>query len=105
MTIGTTAEQAIAHPWPNGKPLTGLAFVGVLGVVLWPSRRRFRLWLATVFLAAGIAGLSGCTQSSTTNTGGDSGTPSGTQLFTVVTSGTDGRTTNRHSLQFQLTVE
>jgi hypothetical protein len=111
MTIGTTAPLGHVHSGPAGS----LAFVGALAAFLWPSRRRLRFVLAALLLAAGLTTLSGCTtvQSEGTTTGGggsggggnSSGTPSGTQLFTIVASGTDGRTTNRHTLQYQLTVQ
>ena len=86
----------------------GVSFAAALGLLLLPRRRRPML-LAAITLV-GLLGVAGCTNVRDTGgdavgTGGSSGTPLGTQIFTITTSGTDGVTTNRHDLQFQVTVQ
>ena len=106
LTITTTAATHAALR------ITGtLSLAGLLATLLWPGARRRRLPLLCGLALACACSLTGCTsvQSQGSTAGGDAGsaggTPSGTQIFTIVAAGSDGRTTNRHTYQFQVTVQ
>jgi len=81
----------------------------LLGLLLPGARRRRVSMLLAVVAAAVLLGGSGCTQLTTVNSGstsgGSSGTPQGTQLLTITTSGTDGYTTLRIDTNYQVTVQ
>ena len=78
----------------------------LLGFLL-PSVRRRRPVLMAILLSCLALGSMGCTN--LMNTGNQttvgSGTPLGTLIFTITTSGTDGRTTEQHTMQYQVTVQ
>ncbi len=117
LSITTTAPTAkLARPAMPGKTATEITLAGVtlgtllLGLLLPRSRRRPTLLVA--LLAAAVLGLSmGCTTQGTIATpgsptnGGKGGTPSGTQLLSITTQGTDGVTTVRHDVQFPVTIQ
>lgn len=116
LTITTTAATTSAvrnELLPGG----GFALAGMMLGLLLPGKRRRRLtaMLSVMFATAVLGGAIGCTTvRSNTTTPGDggsggnsatSGTPSGALQFTISAAGTDGRTTNLHSQQFQVTVQ
>ena len=109
LTISTTAPQA-RRTLAAGLGLTGVGVsaAALFGMLLWPRRRRPALLALIAML--GVIGAAGCTNIRDTGgnavtTGGTGGTPLGTQLFTITTSGTDGVTTNRHDTQLQVVVQ
>ena len=75
-----------------------------------PRRRRALPLLVTALLALTMAasmgcGLGGTTPSNTSPSPTDPGTPSGTQIFTITTAGSDGVNTVRHIYQYQVTIQ
>jgi len=78
----------------------------LLGFLLPSVRRRRPVILAIVLscLALGTVGCTNLVNTSNQTTVG-SGTPLGTLIFTITTSGTDGRTTEQHNTQLQVTVQ
>jgi hypothetical protein len=107
LLITTTPGQAGMKLAGWGRDLTGAALgVLVLGFLL-PSVRRRRPMLMALLLSCLTLGSLGCTN--LVNTGnqtiGNVGTPLGTQIFNITTSGTDGHTTETHNVQFQVTVQ
>jgi hypothetical protein len=114
LTITTTMPVTGSLRRPDMVAAEGITVaLGMLGL-LWPeSRRRRPVLLALALSLAMLGGTLGCTTaqsggSTTTGPGGGStasGTPSGTYLFNITGSGTDGRTTNMHTFQYSLTVQ
>jgi hypothetical protein len=106
LSIATTAAHGIESQRAGLSRLgLGVSFAALFGLLLLPRRRRPSL-LALVALC-GLLGAVGC-GAGTPNTGtigGTGGSPLGTQVITVVTAGSDGITTNRHTYQFQVTVQ
>ena len=106
MTIGTTAAKAQTVQRAAVRLETGTSLAAIVGFLLWPRRRRPAL--LGVILLCGLFSAAGC-GTQLTNTGTPvlvtGGTPLGTQVFTIVTSGTDGVTTTRHNLSFQVLVQ
>jgi trimeric autotransporter adhesin len=105
LTIGTTASHAIGSQRADLRGLgMGVSLGALLGCVLFPKRRRPAL-LALIALC-GLLGAAGCGQGGSAAIGGTiGGSPLGTQLFTIVTSGSDGISTNRHDIQFQVSIQ
>jgi len=117
LSVTTTAPTARAiRPAMPGKTATEITLAGVtlgtllLGLLLPRSRRGPTLLVA--LLAAAVLGVSiGCTTQGTLTTpgsptnGNKGGTPSGTQLLSITTQGTDGITTVRHDVQFPVTMQ
>jgi hypothetical protein len=107
LTIGTTAANNVSVRRAGvGELGFGASIVAVLGCLLFPRHRRPAL-LALIALC-GLLGAAGCGNGgSATPDGGNgtSGSPLGTQLFTIVSAGSDGVTTNRHDVQFQVTIQ
>ncbi len=107
LLITTTAAHSVGSQsaGTGGVGLLGTALAAGLGCLLFPRRRRPAL-LAFIALC-GLLAAGGCGLG-TTSTGvgsGSSGSPLGTQSFSIVTSGSDGVTTNRHDSQFQVTIQ
>ena len=117
LSVTTTAPTAkMIRPAMPGRAATEITLAGVtlgtmlIGLLLPRSRRRPTLLVA--LLAAALLGLSvGCTTQGSIatpgspTTGGKGGTPSGTQLLSITTQGTDGVTTVRHDVQFPVTIQ
>jgi len=116
LSITTTAATAkMVRPARMGKAGSEITLAAVslgtllLGLLLPGTRRRPTLLIA--LLAAMVLGVSmGCTTQGTlatpgNPTSGGGGTPQGTQLLSITTSGTDGVTTERHDVQFPVTVQ
>jgi len=108
LLITTTAPQAnktIEHAGFDGKLLGVIAAV-LLMVMLLPSVRRRRPVLLGLLLTCLVLGASGCTVLNNVATQVPvSGTPLGTQIFTISTSGTDGVSTTHHNTTLQVTVQ
>ena len=116
LSVTTTAATAtMVRPARMGKAASEITLAAVslgtllLGLLLPGTRRRPTMLIA--LLAAMVLGVSmGCTTQGTavtsgSPTGGTGGTPQGTQLLSITTSGTDGVTTERHDVQFPVTVQ
>ena len=116
LSITTTAATAkMVRPARMGKAGSEVILAAIslgtllLGLLLPGTRRRPTLLIA--LLAAMVLGVSmGCTTQGTlatpgNPTSGGGGTPQGTQLLSITTSGTDGVTTERHDVQFPVTVQ
>ncbi|MFC6644462.1 beta strand repeat-containing protein [Granulicella cerasi] len=116
MTITTTAAKAELRHGPYDIEFAGGA--GVLAMLGWLVGRRRKQWKGTSLMFFALAtvlltGAMGCTtvnsEGTTTGSGGGtsstSGTPSGTLQFTITGSGTDGRTTNHHTVSYSVTVQ
>ncbi len=115
MSIVTTAPHATkptqqasrSGPW---RIAAGSALAMLFCFAL-PCRRRAIPILFTAFLAVSLASSMGCglggtiPADPTTTTPADPGTPSGTQIFTITTAGSDGVNTVRHTYQYQVTIQ
>jgi hypothetical protein len=109
MTIATTATTTTSL-----QRVAGGSLAVCLLALLWPGARRRRGLQAMLgFVVSGallsVVGCSTIAANPVSPGGGGStgttGTPSGTQVFTVTAAGTDGQTTNLHSYQYQVTVQ
>ena len=126
LTITTVTAQASSRPTPGqraglwtaaaGTTLTGFVLLLVPG-----GRRRLPSLLAVLFaiaLSANVGcgiGVTGTSSSASSGSGsdsgsgsgssGDSGTPLGTQNYTITAAATDGVNTIRHTYQYQVTVQ
>jgi hypothetical protein len=115
LTITTTAPKAMLEmPWKTqggGISLAALSVATLLLGLLLPGNKRVRSLMLAVAASMVLFTSFGCLQSSTAATTGTTtttsspGTPQGTQLLTITTSGTNGLTTERHNSQFQVTVQ
>ncbi|MCU1324151.1 MAG: Peptidase propeptide [Acidobacteriaceae bacterium] len=113
MTVVSTSAKAkpvtVSHNsgdrnWPMG---AGSALAMLLCFIL-PRRRRALPLLLTALLTLSLFPSLGCgdaTSTTPTPPLTDSGTPLGTQIFTITTAGTDGTNTARHNYNFQVTVQ
>jgi hypothetical protein len=116
MSIVTTAPQYATTQQAelrDGWVLTGGASLAVLLCFMAPGRRRSIPTLLLAVLAACLTANLGCgkgitastTDPTTPATPTDPGTPLGTQIFTIMTAGSDGVNNVRHSYQYQLTIQ
>jgi hypothetical protein len=104
LTISTTAAHSHGTEEADWRGMSlGVSLAAMLGCIVFPRRRR-PLLLALIVLC-GLVGAGGCGTGGSTAVGPTGGSPSGTQLFTIVTSGNDGTSTNRHDSQFQVTIQ
>jgi hypothetical protein len=104
-TTKPTASKSIGHAGFSGK-LLGTALASLLLWMLLPSVRRRRPALFALLVSCVLISSSGCTElDNVAPIVPISGTPLGTQLFTITTSGTDGVTTTYHNSKFQVTVQ
>ena len=108
LLITTTPPQAtktIGHAGFDGKLISSAVGVLLLTLLL-PSVRRKRPALFALLLTCILLTASGCTELNNVATlVHASGTPLGTQLFTINTSGTNGVTTTHHDVSYQVTVQ
>jgi hypothetical protein len=113
MSITTTAAKAKPVQQANGKsgswPLGAGSALAFALCFMVPRRRRAVPLLLTALLMVGLfpglgCGLGGNAPASPTATT-DSGTPLGTQTFTITTAGNDGINTARHTYQYQVTIQ
>ena len=108
--ISTTAPQDHKSVAQAGltRGLLGTALAALTLGFLLPSVRRRRPMLLAAFVSFLLLGGLGCTNlnnvAGSGSTGGG-GSPLGTQIFSITTSGTDGVTTNRHDMQFQVIIQ
>jgi trimeric autotransporter adhesin len=108
LTVTTTARSASLVSrgvFEAGLGAASLAFVGLL--LPAPLRRR-RQWLAALFMLLVLGTGTGCTNlvnAAQTGTGIGSGTPAGSEVLTISTSGTSGTATVRHSYTVTVTVQ
>ncbi len=87
------------------RAMGGFSLAALLGVLL-PGRRRGRLpALLLVLLSLGLTTSLGCSSVSTTSGILQGGTPLGTYIVTVNSSGTNGVTTVTHDYSYQVTVQ
>ena len=110
LLITTMAPQAVKSVQHAGmkRVAGGTAFAILLFGFLLPGVRRRRPALLAVLVSALLFGSLGCTNLVNNGAGSGSsgnGTPKGTMIFTVSTAGTDGKTTETHDTQFQVTVQ
>ena len=117
MSIFTTAAHAtkatqkagLERPWRVGAG----SLLAMLFCFAIPRRRRAIPLLFTALLALSTAASMGCGLGGSAPTSGtppttlpaDPGTPSGTQIFTITTAGSDGSNTVRHIYQYQVTIQ
>ena len=93
------------HAGFDGKLISSAVGVLLLTLLL-PSVRRKRPALFALLLTCILLTASGCTELNNVATlVHASGTPLGTQLFTINTSGTNGVTTTHHDVSYQVTVQ
>jgi trimeric autotransporter adhesin len=116
MSIVTTAPQYATTQQAGlreGWVFTGGASLAVLLCFMAPGRRRSIPTLLLAVLAACLTANLGCgkgitastTDPTTPATPIDPGTPLGTQIFTIMTAGSDGVNSVRHNYQYQLTIQ
>ena len=105
LTIGTTAPHARSSSQAALRGVgLGVSFAAGMVCLLLPQRRRPAL--LAVMVLCGLMGATGCGSGDAgTSSTADAGTPLGTQQFTIVTSGADGVTTNRHNVAFQVMIQ
>jgi hypothetical protein len=104
-TTKPTANKSIGHAGFDDKIL-GVALGALLIGLLLPSVRRRRPALFALLVTCILLGSSGCTNlDNVAPIVPVSGTPLGTQLFSITTSGTDGVTTTYHNSKLQVTVQ
>ena len=100
---GTTSKHASLE-----RGVGGVALASLLMVMLLPGVKRRRPVLMLLLVSAMMLASVGCTNlvnpSDGGGGGGVTGTPLGTEIFTITASGTDGKTTVIHDTQFQVTV-
>jgi hypothetical protein len=104
-----TQQASREGPWR----LAAGSALAMLFCFALPRRRRAIPLLFTALLAASLAASMGCgnggtatsNPSPTPTTPTDPGTPSGTQIFTITTAGSDGVFTVRHTYQYQVTIQ
>jgi len=112
-TLQITTTAATTQVATNGRIQREWNLFGgtALAALLWfvaPRRRIGLSKLLLVLAAVAITANLGCgSGKDTTNTGTvtDSGTPLGTQTFTITTAGSDGVNTVRHTDQYQVTIQ
>jgi hypothetical protein len=110
LLIRTTAPQArrtVQHAG-LGRDLVGAAMAALLMGFLLPGLRRRRPLLLMLMASCVLLGGLGCTNLNNvagTTSGSGGGTPQGTQIFSITTSGTDGVTTNRHDFAYQVVIQ
>jgi len=108
LLITTTPPQdkmTPAHAGLDTKLLGGALTALLLGLLL-PSVRRRRPVLLALLLGSLLLSTSGCTVLNNVATPVPvSGTPLGTQLFTVNTSGSNGTSTTHHDTDFEVNVQ
>jgi len=108
LLITTTAPQAnktIGHAGFDGKLLSS-AIAALLLTLLLPSVRRRRPALFAILLSCILFGATGCTELNNVATLVPiSGTPLGTQVFTIDTSDNNGTTITHHDTTYQVTVQ
>jgi hypothetical protein len=108
LTITTTATTSASLRNEISSSLQGIAWAGLVFLVLSPRRMRrhnrhlTRVIQVTFLLAAGLISLSGCSSSSPKPPATTPGTPSGVQIIAVTVA--DSGSTS-HSINFQLTVQ
>jgi hypothetical protein len=108
LTITTTAPTTALLPRLT-LPLHGIAFASLVLLVFSPHRLRklshrlMRASLLTVFLAAGLLSLAGCSSSPKNPTTTNPGTPVGLQTITVTATDSAGKLS--HTATFQVTVQ
>ena len=75
--------------------------------LLLPAARRRRMQLLAVAVLLVLGTTVGCTNivNGPTGSGLGSGTPAGTQVITITTSGTDGVSTTRHNYSISVSVQ
>lgn len=104
LSIGTTAPHAAAGEQAEMERLgLGVSMAALLSCMLLPRRRRPAL--LAVLVLCGLIGAAGCGSSGNAPAALTAGSPLGTQTFSIVTSGSDGVSTNRHNVQFQVTIQ
>ena len=106
LTITTTARSAMVSGTRVVYAALGFAGLAVLGLLLPVSRRR-RMPLLGVVLLLLLSSAVGCTNivGGPIGSGLGSGTPAGSEVVTVTTSGTDGTATVRHSYSVSVNVQ
>jgi hypothetical protein len=108
LTITTTAPTTALLPRLTLR-LHGIAFASLVLLVFSPHRLRklshrlMRASLLTVFLAAGLLSLAGCSSSPKNPTTTNPGTPVGLQTITVTATDSAGKLS--HTATFQVTVQ
>ena len=108
LTITTTAPTTALLPRLT-LPLHGIGFASLVLLVFSPHRLRklshrlMRASLLTVFLAAGLLSLAGCSSSPKNPTTTNPGTPVGLQTITVTATDSAGKLS--HTATFQVTVQ
>ena len=107
LTIETTVRSAsVARP--RGVIEASLASAGAMLLLLVaPGARRRKLRLLAIVLLVAVGSTLGCTNivNGSGGSGLGSGTPAGTEILTITTSGTDGVTTVRHNYQVAVNVQ
>ncbi len=105
--------QRSNHASPLDWSLPGGSALALVLMLRRPKRRRITP-LAVVLLAVALSGIIGCGMGTsnlgnTTGSGGGSttasGSPLGTQIFSIVTAGTDGINTVRHDFTYQVVIQ
>jgi hypothetical protein len=112
LTITTTAASAKmtepARPFGLGlRSASGILCAGLLGLLL-PRRRRVWPVLLAMLLALATVSNLGCGQTALRDTPGagvTGGTPQGTAVLTINSSGTDGVTTISHTYSYALNIQ
>lgn len=101
-----------SHRSPLDWGLPGGSALALALMLRRPKRRRLAP-LVVVLLAVALSGMIGCgvgtsNLGNTSSTGGTttaSGSPLGTQIFSIVTAGTDGINTVRHDFTYQVVIQ
>ena len=108
MTIATTAPHVKPTQQASGRGLWltgGGTALAMLFCFMLPRRRTIPALLA-ILLSVGLTATIGCDLNATAVAPiTDTGTPLGTQNFTITTAGTDGVSTVRHTYTYQVTFQ
>jgi hypothetical protein len=114
-TLQITTTAATTQTASNGRTYSDWNLFGgtAMAALLWfvaPRRRAGLSKLLLLLVAVAITANLGCgsgkdSSNSGSGTSTDSGTPLGTQTFTITTAGSDGVNTVRHTDQYQVTIQ